>query len=96
MYILYIDVIPLQTSGTGATATCMNTNINPGQLSLAEFQGVDDEEGQFIGEDESRRRRRRRSIVPHKKGRKLRKRQAVDMNAEDTEIRTTNNVTVVS
>ena len=77
----------------------MNTNINPDQLSLADFQGVDDEEGQIIGQDEMRRRRRRRrNAVPYKKGRVLRKRQADPdmMTMEETETRITNNVTVVS
>ena len=76
-----------QTSGTGATVTCKNDNINPeNYLNPDNIDGADQEGGAIVGG----RRRRRRNAVPFVKGRKLRKRQEV-IDGE-----TTSNQTIVS
>lgn len=88
----------VQTSGTGATVTCVNTFINPDDLDLTAIIGIDELEDQVTIDDGQGKRRRRRSVAsrPAHLRRKLRKRQAVaeTEDIEETVIETVNRTLV--
>ena len=66
----------LQTTGSSATVTCENNNLNPAQLGLLNAQNPDQMEGASGRTGEGKKRRRRSAVfVPHVRSRRLEKRQ---------------------